>query len=1392
MTENTDPLMNRGASLVRRPPILTCRSANRLLLAASVATLAIAMPGIALAQAVPAGCTPDPAVAGGTVTCLAPPTPISTIATTVADLTINVGDATTPTTVNNAAGDAIRMFGAGAQTLNIFNSGSSVSGAGDGVSIVVTSGVDDITLVSEGTISGLNGIAAVNNGTGGVTLNVVDVTGSSAPNAVAISAGTVGAEDISITSTGLVQGDIGIRATSSSFLGSIKINTVDVMAGALGIDSGGDDVAITSTGAVSGGSTGINVDVNGVLTIDVVDVTGGSADGISVRTLTSSTDLFITATGLVQGGDDGIDLPNIRGVGDLMIDVVDVTGGDDGIFITTLTNSADLSITSTGLIQGGSRGINATNSGLGALAINVADVAGSGGDGIYANNVAAGTDLSITATGAVTGGADGINARNAGAGALTINAVNVAGSSGSGISAVLDNTSTADISISATGAVSGLNGIAAVNNGTGGVTLNVVDVTGSSAPNAVAISAGTVGAEDISITSTGLVQGDIGIRATSSSFLGSIKINTVDVMAGALGIDSGGDDVAITSTGAVSGGSTGINVDVNGVLTIDVVDVTGGSADGISVRTLTSSTDLFITATGLVQGGDDGIDLPNIRGVGDLMIDVVDVTGGDDGIFITTLTNSADLSIRSTGLIQGGSRGINATNSGMGALAMNVADVAGLGDDGIYADNVAAGTDLSITATGTVTGGADGINAMSAGVNITTIDVSGSVNGASGNGISAQTANGASITLQTGASVTGGMAAIVTDGLTAGDAVDDVVTLNTGAAILSDVLLNNGNDIFNAAGGTYANVFGGGGADSVNFSGAGGAVNGLQEFEIFNFNVGGFDLTGAYAGLAQVNFLMGTNTLSGSLTSTATTVASGATLNAADGALLAGVLTNNGVLNIGASPGVFTITGDFVQSASGVLPIEIGAAASDLLIVTGNVTLAGALDVTLLGAVGTGAVTRTIIDGGGALTGAFDSANSGLLIAQTVVLDTANADVNLTTTINTASSVAGLTQNQTNVGDNLIGLLADPTLDLALAGLIGAAGALPTAQELADTLEDLHPESLDMGLKFLTAAQGSFLNMVIGQSQGTSRTNPVQIASLNSGPVSVADDADGASIWAAFQISNVDQNGGAEHLDFDGDTFSFMAGVSGIKAGPVSLGFAGGYSDFSGAADGALGDEIDSNIYQLALSLRAEINEGGKNGINGHIESAISYASGDSDIVMNVTDPISQSPVQQRGSGDISSIDWVARLTVDGMNGREWPIKPHLRVGVNQYNQGAVNIGLSSPTALVVEELDNTRGSIGIGASFGRQMNEHLALRASITGVQYFGDTQNVFSSRFASSPTGGGAFRTFGKEVDRQVELEAGFAYTNRSGFNFGAELFGEFGDLNSYGANVSVSKRF
>jgi hypothetical protein len=106
-------------------------------------------------------------------------------------------------------------------------------------------------------------------------------------------------------------------------------------------------------------------------------------------------------------------------------------------------------------------------------------------------------------------------------------------------------------------------------------------------------------------------------------------------------------------------------------------------------------------------------------------------------------------------------------------------------------------------------------------------------------------------------------------------------------------------------------------------------------------------------------------------------VARGASLSGANGNV--GVsLVNEGHLAPGFSPGVFEIGGDYTQSATGSLSIELGGLLAgiqhDVLSVSGDMVLAGELELILLGGFEpTVGDVFDVLDWGGLLSGAFDS-----------------------------------------------------------------------------------------------------------------------------------------------------------------------------------------------------------------------------------------------------------------------------------------------------------------------------------------------------------------------------------------------------------------------------------
>ena len=140
----------------------------------------------------------------------------------------------------------------------------------------------------------------------------------------------------------------------------------------------------------------------------------------------------------------------------------------------------------------------------------------------------------------------------------------------------------------------------------------------------------------------------------------------------------------------------------------------------------------------------------------------------------------------------------------------------------------------------------------------------------------------------------------------------------------------------------------------MNFGNPGSSRSRFQDVEINN-TVGGVTLTsdvvvtGQFTnnGVSQISSGK-TLTVSGGAENTAGSNLQGAgTLNVSGT-----TFTNRGDVNPGTSPGILSITGDYVQDSTGALNIEIGGLVAgtdfDQLDISGTATLAGTLNVSLI------------------------------------------------------------------------------------------------------------------------------------------------------------------------------------------------------------------------------------------------------------------------------------------------------------------------------------------------------------------------------------------------------------------------------------------------------------
>ncbi len=346
-------------------------------------------------------------------------------------------------------------------------------------------------------------------------------------------------------------------------------------------------------------ATGGTLTLSGATIIGVTITNNGEIDVIGSSAIEGADPMINDGTLLVNGGIFDIAVPLIGNGAD--------TIEDDSTLELAAANGQSVTYAGTGgtllangPITGGSQpGISATTSTGAALTITingVGAVTSTGADAIDATNSGGGGNISITASGAVTGANDGINAIENGSGSTAQGEITIGGSgkitgqSGYGILAEQNASGLGDLLIDGTGSVTGtgstFDGILAEILNTADVANVTVDQTGNVTGGLSGINAFTDGTGNVSVTtgSNATITGTTlyGIQARSFG-TGSILVATAP-----------GDSINSASAGIVAinraavipqvDGSTASTVTVNAYGNINsgaTLTDSGSRPDGI-------------------------------------------------------------------------------------------------------------------------------------------------------------------------------------------------------------------------------------------------------------------------------------------------------------------------------------------------------------------------------------------------------------------------------------------------------------------------------------------------------------------------------------------------------------------------------------------------------------------------------------------------------------------------------------------------------------------------------------------------------------------------------------------------------------------------------------------
>ena len=702
--------------------------------------------------------------------------------------------------VTGSGTDGMHALG-GPKSAGVFVTAATVTGARRGIA-AASSGTGMLSVSASGTVTGLagEGIHVRTSGSSsGVALSAASVTGAS--DGISIDGG--GSGTLLVRARGLARGvsGSGLKIRAAALASSVTIAAASASGATHGIDidsRSSGTLLVSASGSLAGkAGSGIRASnsssAGGDLVISVADASG-EVDAVSVTQMGEGL-VSVTSTGLVESDSaHGIRIGNAQRSGGISIFAGSVTGAQAGIWASH-AGSGTLLVTATGSVEGkaldgmhirssatdsgiavfaagvsgGRHGIWALGSGTAATSIAATDsVAGVAGTGILVRNTPAGSEISIAAASA-TGGVHGIYAYNRGSGALHLSASgHAAGAAGAGLRVrnTGSGTSVTIAAASVTGAQDGIraqiaggaasisaSGAVVGNGGDGvfvlmqdrgsGLAVNVSSATGSRDGIHARANGGTA-AGAVRIAASGRVSGSrFGAFAATGARSTDLVLSMATVAGGASGIHASGSgtgSVSVAATGAVTSTSgTGIdayNSPAGTSLTVSAASVT---AAHIGIDALQSGTGaLFVSASGHVLGRSAqhyGVRaVAGEKGTG-ITIETASVSGGLDGIRAIS-RGSGRVAVSAAGTVAGTARhGIYAYGglSGTG-VAVIASSVAG-GMHGILAQSRGSG-DVSVTATGAVSGGAGshGIyasnsSAKARGVTISAAGVSGRVDG---------------------------------------------------------------------------------------------------------------------------------------------------------------------------------------------------------------------------------------------------------------------------------------------------------------------------------------------------------------------------------------------------------------------------------------------------------------------------------------------------------------------------------------------------------------------------------------------------------------------------------------------------------------------------------------
>ena len=862
------------------------------------------------------------------------------------------------------------------------NANGLISGGATGIDIdrsTVLSGISN-----SGNIIGATnyGVYLNNNNAGAVSTTVASL--SNASGAVIAAAATAVLIEDGAKITGVL-GNAGVIGNATTG-GGLAVR------GILVDDSGSDIVGgVSNSGTIKGSNAAIEVSADGAITGGITNSGTGtighianSTDGIHVNGgivgSASGVGISNAGTGTISGSNAAILVDEFGGVLGGISNAVSavISGGSVGLKVTGEDATISGTVNNSGRIEGAGFAIVVDDEGdidgitnSGKIGVNAAGT-------VFADTAAilvdgAGSDISgaITNTGTIRSDADAIS--------LTGNGPNTGGIA-NGASGLIEGGTGAAISI-ASGSILGSAMGTGITNASGGTIrggTNGINIAGS-VLGGIVNTGNIIGTNEDAILVTGAggsVTGGI-VNAAGASLNGNDNGIAIQLGASVTG--------GISNSGTIEGDlAQGIFVSSSSIIG-NITNASGADIIGnnTAVTLLTSTLTGSLLNTGDILGGSTGI----------LLVGTSTITG--------TITNNSGGLIYGDnyGIVIDGAPGVGSDVTGgivnAGTIRTEMATAGGTGILVVLASTVGTITNSGLIQGGTTAGGY-GINVTTA-ASVTSITNSGTI---SGDTASIQFGDSAStLTLQTGSNLIGGA-----DG---GTGTNDTLVLEG---------YGEENENF-----TEFETL------TVNASTSGTWIlSGTSTVDNVTVNSGTLDIQGVFGIVSTATIAGGTLNVSSGGVLTVNTIAASGDLHvegiiaatggvtvdgilSGSGTITGGLVTVNGILSPGNSPGQITLP-SLVESSGSTYLVEHDITSTsgfltDTTLVTGTAIINTNVDIDLVVGAGTDGFQDVILTAA-SITGEYDDINADDNIAAMVVYDATTATILVAKTDALAASAA--------------------------------------------------------------------------------------------------------------------------------------------------------------------------------------------------------------------------------------------------------------------------------------------------------------------------------------------------------------------------------------------------